>query len=189
MKTLAWAVALTTAIAAPAFAAQPAADTNSAAQSKMPAQAQAGQWRASKMVGINIYGPDNKSIGEVNEVLIDRNGSVAGVVVGVGGFLGMGEKNVALKFNEVKWMDQPAQASTVSNANPPVNTTQGNDVVTGTDTAANTNQGKGAQGTEPTDVTGSVRGIIRDYPDHGVVSFTYDQLKGMPDFHYASEGQ
>ena len=43
-------------------------------------------------------GPDDKSIGDINDVLIDKDGQVTAVVVGVGGFLGVGEKNVALPF-------------------------------------------------------------------------------------------
>ena len=58
----------------------------------------ANEWRSSKLIGASIYGPDDKSIGDVNDVLIDKDGRVTAVVVGVGGFLGVGEKNVALPF-------------------------------------------------------------------------------------------
>jgi sporulation protein YlmC with PRC-barrel domain len=58
----------------------------------------ANEWRGSKLIGASIYGPDNKSIGDVNDVLIAKDGRVTAVVVGVGGFLGVGEKNVALPF-------------------------------------------------------------------------------------------
>src|SRR3712207_2726306 len=43
------------------------------------------------------------NIGEVNDVVIGPDGRVQAVVVGVGGFLGIGEKNVALKFEALKW--------------------------------------------------------------------------------------
>lgn len=56
----------------------------------------ANEWRASKLIGASVYGPDDKSIGDVNDVLIAKDGRVTAVVVGVGGFLGVGEKNVAL---------------------------------------------------------------------------------------------
>ena len=58
----------------------------------------ANEWRGSKLIGANVYGPDDKSIGDINDVLIDKDGRVTAVVVGVGGFLGVGEKNVALPF-------------------------------------------------------------------------------------------
>jgi hypothetical protein len=41
-------------------------------------------------------GPDNASVGAVNDLLFDRTGKIIGMVVGVGGFLGIGTKNVAI---------------------------------------------------------------------------------------------
>ena len=58
----------------------------------------ADEWRASKLIGASVYGPDNKSIGDINDVVIASNGGIKAVVVGVGGFLGVGEKNVAVPF-------------------------------------------------------------------------------------------
>jgi sporulation protein YlmC with PRC-barrel domain len=57
------------------------------------------EWRASKLIGTKIMGPDDKSIGDVDEVILDKEGKVHGVVIGVGGFLGIGEKAVAVPFN------------------------------------------------------------------------------------------
>jgi PRC-barrel domain len=62
-------------------------------------QQSANDWRGSKLIGASIYGPDNNSIGDVNDVLIASDGNIRAVVVGVGGFLGVGEKNVALPFD------------------------------------------------------------------------------------------
>lgn len=55
-------------------------------------------WRSTKLIGADVYGPDNAKIGDIKDVLIGSDGSVRAVVVGVGGFLGMAEKNVALPF-------------------------------------------------------------------------------------------
>ena len=60
------------------------------------------QMRASKVIGKNIYGPDNKSIGEVSDLILDKDGKVDKVVVSVGGFLGIGDKHVALPMSELK---------------------------------------------------------------------------------------
>jgi sporulation protein YlmC with PRC-barrel domain len=57
--------------------------------------------RCSKLVGTNVYGPNDEKIGDVNEVLIDNGGSVHAVVIGVGGFLGVGEKDVAVPFKSL----------------------------------------------------------------------------------------
>jgi hypothetical protein len=56
------------------------------------------EWRSSQLIGATVTGANNQNIGEINEVLIDNSGMVKAVVVGVGGFLGMGEKNVAIPF-------------------------------------------------------------------------------------------
>jgi sporulation protein YlmC with PRC-barrel domain len=50
----------------------------------------------------NVYDPSDNKIGEVNDVLIDRNGKAAALIIGVGGFLGIGEKDVAVPFNAVR---------------------------------------------------------------------------------------
>jgi sporulation protein YlmC with PRC-barrel domain len=49
----------------------------------------------------NVYDPADNKIGEIMDVLVDRDGKVTALVVGVGGFLGMGEKDVAVPFNSV----------------------------------------------------------------------------------------
>jgi sporulation protein YlmC with PRC-barrel domain len=50
----------------------------------------------------DIYDPNNNKIGSVSDVLVSPNGQVNALIVGVGGFLGAGEKNVAVSFNAVK---------------------------------------------------------------------------------------
>ncbi|MGH6875538.1 MAG: PRC-barrel domain-containing protein, partial [Aestuariivirgaceae bacterium] len=47
----------------------------------------------------------DEAIGDVNDVIVSRDGKVDGIIVGVGGFLGVGEKDVAIKMNQVKMMD------------------------------------------------------------------------------------
>ena len=50
----------------------------------------------------NVYDPNDNKIGEIMDVLIDRQGKADALIVGVGGFLGMGEKDVAVPFNAVQ---------------------------------------------------------------------------------------
>lgn len=57
---------------------------------------QQNQMVSSNLMDADVVGPDNESIGEVEDLLLDREGRVAGVIVEVGGFLGIGEKNVAI---------------------------------------------------------------------------------------------
>jgi hypothetical protein len=46
-----------------------------------------------------VIGPDNAQVGNVNDMLFDKNGKILGLIVGVGGFLGIGEKSVAIDMS------------------------------------------------------------------------------------------
>jgi len=51
----------------------------------------------------SVYDPQNSKIGEIDDVLVANNdGKITGLVIGVGGFLGMGEKHVIVPFSAVK---------------------------------------------------------------------------------------
>ena len=50
----------------------------------------------------NVYDPSDSKIGEIMDVLIDRNGKATALIIGVGGFLGAGEKDVAVPFDAVQ---------------------------------------------------------------------------------------
>src|SRR3978361_678929 len=77
-----------------------------------------GQWRTSKIVGLKVYNDNNQKIGDINELLIDKSGKVQAVVIGVGGFLGMGEHSVAVAFDQVKFVNEPvAYAAGSGNSN------------------------------------------------------------------------
>jgi sporulation protein YlmC with PRC-barrel domain len=96
-KYLATAMLGSTLLAPLAFAETPAAPGTNAAQvnsTNMNASTQ-GEWRASKVVGLNVYNSKDENVGSINDLLTDKSGAIKTVVIGVGGFLGMGEKNVA----------------------------------------------------------------------------------------------
>ena len=57
------------------------------------------QWVFSKFKGTDVIGPDNAQVGDVNDVLFDKGGKIVGLIVGVGGFLGIGEKSVAIDMS------------------------------------------------------------------------------------------
>jgi sporulation protein YlmC with PRC-barrel domain len=87
-------------------------------------QQEGDMWRASKLAGVNVYGPDNKKVGDITDVLMGKDGKAAFVVVGVGGFLGIGEKDVAIPFDKVKFTQEPMAKPTASaGAMAPGNTT------------------------------------------------------------------
>jgi sporulation protein YlmC with PRC-barrel domain len=70
-----------------------------------------GQWQASKLIHMNVYNAQNEKIGDIKELMLDKNGKVNTVAIGVGGFLGMGERDVAVKFDQLKWSNEPPKAA------------------------------------------------------------------------------
>ena len=70
-----------------------------------------GQWQASKLIHMNVYNAQNEKIGDIKELMLDKNGKVNIVAIGVGGFLGMGERDVAVKFDQLKWSNEPPKSA------------------------------------------------------------------------------
>jgi sporulation protein YlmC with PRC-barrel domain len=136
-----------------------------------------GEWRASKLAGVDVYNDANEKIGAINDVILDRSGKVAKVVLGVGGFLGLGEHNVAVAFDKLTWVDQPVTSTTASTTSAPASTPATTSAPTG-----NTKTTTGAATTTTTTTTTSAS--TRWYPDHAVYNATKDQLKAMPEFKY-----
>jgi len=60
------------------------------------------QWLVGNLWNKHVYNAAGQSIGDMKDVLIDRDGKVVAVVIGVGGFLGLGEKNVAVDYDFLK---------------------------------------------------------------------------------------
>jgi PRC-barrel domain len=69
------------------------------ANPKFIAQQAGDQWVFSKFKGTDVVGPNDEAIGSVNDILFDKSGKIMGMIVGVGGFLGIGQKNVAMDMS------------------------------------------------------------------------------------------
>ena len=142
----------------------PAATTASKPATPATNLAGKGKWRGSKLIGVDIYGPDDKKVGDVTEVIVDKTGKVEMVTVGVGGFLGIGSKDVAIPFDQVSWSDQPitppapAPATTGSGSMPP---------------------------SAPAASAAPAPRAPAMYPDHGKITLTKDQLKSAPSVTYS----
>jgi sporulation protein YlmC with PRC-barrel domain len=54
----------------------------------------------------NVYDPQDNKIGEIMDVLVDQSGKATALIIGVGGFLGAGEKDVAVPFNAVQFTNK-----------------------------------------------------------------------------------
>ncbi|WP_018011427.1 PRC-barrel domain-containing protein [Sinorhizobium medicae] len=65
------------------------------------------QVSANTYIGQSVYNASDESIGEINDLIMEKEGGIAAAVVGVGGFLGIGEKNVAVPFEKITVADQP----------------------------------------------------------------------------------
>lgn len=94
VSSLALAIALGT---SPIMIAQAAQES-----SQRDEYIQPNQMRASKMIGSAVYDVQNRDIGKVRDLIVDKDGKIDLVVVDVGSFLGMGGKNVAVKLNDIK---------------------------------------------------------------------------------------
>jgi sporulation protein YlmC with PRC-barrel domain len=145
----------------------PAATKTDAAMPKLVSP----HWRASKMIGLAVYNEQNEKLGDINEIILDKDGKALGYVVGVGGFLGMGEHDILVEPSKLKFVNEPRRTQTSATnppaGNPPATTPP---ATTRTDTNARAPRAATEQW----------------YPDHAMMSGTKDQLKAMPQFKYSS---
>src|SRR6266852_8030606 len=156
-------------LATVAFAQSPTAPSDRATAAPAAASDSSfqGNWRASKLVGLSVYNDNNESVGSINDLLMDKSGNIKGVVLGVGGFLGVGEHLVAVPFDKIKFVNEPVAYTGVSggpNANAP-----------GTRPAPSTTTGAATTSTAPATAASSRSNPW--YPDHAVYSATKDHLK------------
>jgi sporulation protein YlmC with PRC-barrel domain len=77
----------------------PAAKPESSGKLNFVSSQKPDQWLASKFKGTDVVGSDNEKIGDVSDILFDKSGKVEAIIIGVGGFLGVGAKEVALAPN------------------------------------------------------------------------------------------
>jgi len=85
-------------------ATAPAAGTTGPEQTIIPEQAKT-QLLAADLMGASVFGPDGKEVGTVEDLILDEQKKITGVVVGVGGFLGMGKKEVGLNWEQAKLVE------------------------------------------------------------------------------------
>jgi sporulation protein YlmC with PRC-barrel domain len=112
LATTAIATLLSTAAFAQDTTAPAPASPAPATQDVAPAEApitRADGYLATDIIGETVYngtGDDAENIGEVNDIVIGADGKIESVVVGVGGFLGIGEKNVVVSYSEADWAER-----------------------------------------------------------------------------------
>src|SRR3989440_2835596 len=74
----------------------PSASASTSGKANFVTKQTSDQWLASKFKGTDVIGADDKKIGDVSDILFDKDKKVLAYIVGVGGFLGIGQKDVAL---------------------------------------------------------------------------------------------
>jgi hypothetical protein len=131
----------------------------------VPAFGQSSTWRSSKLIGLDVYNEQNEKIGDINEILLDKSGKVGGVVIGVGGFLGVGQRDIKVEMSKLKFVDEPVRASERRTGDRPTT-------------------GAGDRPAPRGDSAG--RDDRKWYPDHAVLTGAgnKDQLKNLPEFKY-----
>jgi sporulation protein YlmC with PRC-barrel domain len=166
MRTFILGGLLASAMLVPALAQNnpPPAAPAPAAQTRTAPKAHGDMWRSSKLIGLNVYNDQNEKLGDISEVLLDKSGKVEGVVIGVGGFLGMGQHDIMVEMNKLKFIDEPARTSSTT-------------TTTGSATTGTTNR--------PATTTTTSTTKNKWYPDHAVLSgATKESLKNIPEFKY-----
>lgn len=143
----------------------PAASTSAASPTEFK-----GNWRASKIAGLSVYNDKNESVGSINDLLMDKGGTIKAVVIGVGGFLGVGEHLVAVPLDKVKFVSEPIAYTGASNGT-------GGGMSKSTNTTSTTGAAPAAATSKPNPW----------YPDHAVFNASKDELKGMPEFKYSTD--
>jgi len=105
MKKFATALSLAALLTVPVMAQETPAPKNNpaAATGEEKTTNYSGQISVSDLLNENVVNDGNEKVGDINDVLLDSKGKVAAVIVGVGGFLGMGEKDVALTFDQLSF--------------------------------------------------------------------------------------
>lgn len=158
----------------------PAATTTQAPANKMMLK---GNWRASKLIGLNVYNEANEKLGDVNELILDQNGKVAAVVIGVGGFLGMGEHDIAVSMDKLKFVEGPIRTSAAAPATTRDTTTAPRDTTTRDTTTGTANP---PANTTTTTTAPARSANMNDWvPDHAVMNASKEQLKALPQFKYS----
>jgi hypothetical protein len=101
MKKLLATASIVALMAVPAIAQDPTAPAVEKAPAEKSATLHAGSVSAKALLNESVKNAANETIGDINDVLIGENGKISAVIVGVGGFLGMGEKDVALPYDQL----------------------------------------------------------------------------------------
>jgi hypothetical protein len=185
-RSIAYAALVGTALAASAALAEQAgaadqatAPADAQSQAAAPASGQfidkqtVNEWRAPKLVGVDVYGADDKKVGRIKDILMNHDGKAEAVVIGVGGFLGIGAKDVAVPFPSVQWRTE-GRSIPSENPTPP-----------SAPLASSSGGQQPPPASPPKKADAAATEANQGYPDKAMIQLTEAQLKSAPDFQYA----
>lgn len=148
---------------APPPSAQPSTPPAKSSSATVAPKAHGDMWRASKLIGLNVYNDQNEKLGDISEVLLDKSGKVDGIVIGVGGFLGMGKHDILVQMDKLKFVNEPVRTSSTTS----------------------TTTGSAARPATSPSTTSASSTTSKWYPDHAVLSgATKESLKSMAEFKF-----
>jgi sporulation protein YlmC with PRC-barrel domain len=148
---------------APPPSAQPSTPPAKSSSATVAPKAHGDMWRASKLIGLNVYNDQNEKLGDISEVLLDKSGKVDGIVIGVGGFLGMGKHDILVQMDKLKFVNEPVRTSSTTS----------------------TTTGSAARPATSPSTTSASATANKWYPDHAVLSgATKESLKSMAEFKF-----
>jgi hypothetical protein len=180
--------------------------------SEAPTQALAspapGSLRGSKVIGLPVIGMDHVRVGSIEDLLIGADGRIEAVVIGVGGFLGLGEKLVAVSYDQIAWnlkdVSLTSGPTSVTTPETAPSVEAASKVGPETMPGANTNRDVlgGVEGKHPgrvTEETGSAQAdkpnperatvLAGNDPLHAEIRMTKAQLNAAPAFRYEAKRQ
>jgi sporulation protein YlmC with PRC-barrel domain len=188
-------------ISAPVLA-QPSQQPTQTDESAWITQLQPDQWRASDLEGLDVYSSNNgDKIGDISEVIFDSSGKVQAVVIGVGGYLGIGKREIAVPFDQIRFVNELRVKASITTGEArlagtsPDGGTVASPAATGTaavpagsnSPALSNTTGNNAPAPDQPEVLGTGQTTSagsQPTPDHAILmmSITKDELRTAPEF-------
>ncbi len=146
-----------------ALAQSPSKKSDEGAVEKTATVAKERHWRSSKLIGLTVYNVTNEKIGIIQDFVVDKNAGIDLVIIDVGGVMNTDERNLAVGYKLLKWVNTPVGVATPTSTSLPATTWM-------------------LEAPKP-DAAGTAR-EGQWYPDHAVLAATKSQLKNMRTFEY-----
>ncbi|GEO17676.1 PRC-barrel domain-containing protein [Microvirga aerophila] len=157
------------------------------ATSNWMTRVQSGHWQTSKLRGLSIYNNSHEKIGTISDLLVDGSGKVQAVVIGVGGFLGLGQRDLAVPMDQLQVVAASrvnagaAATSAMGTAGPSPGAGM---TGSATLTAPTAPDARASSNMATNNATVGDSNAANDRPtsDHAILNLTRDQVRAAPAF-------